>query len=255
MKNKEIVLGLLLCVFVLVVVHFMNNDSNNDIAYYPSEEKVNENVDEETLDDPIIQEVNYQEMIKSLQDENNNKDIKAVLRISNTDYSSIVPQGNDNSYYLKHLPNKKYSRFGSTYLDYRVDIEKSSKLLIYGHNSSKYSMPFDILENFYDKDYLNSHKYIELITENGVKNYEIFSVYVEVKDYAYYQKLEFDNKNDWYQHIKRMKDKSLYDTGVSINEDDNILILQTCSTHKNYQKYAKKYLLIISKEVMVNEIN
>lgn len=248
MKRKEVIFGLLFCLFVFVFIHFVNKNEKPDIVYVPN---VEENV-EETV---IQEEVDYQQMLKSAQVENNNKDIKALLRIPGTDFISIVPQGKDNNYYLRRLANKKYSRLGSTYLDYRVNIENSKKLLIYGHNSSKYSMPFDILENYYDEEFRNSHKYIELITENGIKTYEIFSIYVEIKDYAYYQKMEFDNKDEWYSHIKRMKDKSLYDMGVSINKDDKILILQTCSTHKNYQKYAKKYLLIISKEVKVNEIN
>jgi len=247
MKHREVILGLLFCLLVFVFVHFMNKNNNNAVVYVPSVE--------ETFEEEIQEEVNYQELIKSLQEENNNKDIKAVLRIPGTDFSSVVPQGKDNNYYLRRLPNKKYSRLGSTYLDSRVNIETSNKLLIYGHNSSKYSMPFESLENFYNEEFRNSHKYIELVTKNGVKTYEIFSIYVEVKDYAYYQKMEFDDKDEWYSHIKRMKDKSMYDTGVSINEDDKILILQTCSTHKDYQKYAKKYLLIISKEVKVNEIN
>lgn len=250
MKGKEIILGLLLCIFVFAFVHFMNEENENDIVYLP-----NDTVIDEESSETVETEDSYIGMIKKLQEENNNKDIKALLRIPNTSYTSIVPQGSDNNYYLRRLPNKKYSRLGSTYLDSRVSLDNSSKLLIYGHNSSKYSMPFDILENFYDKDYLDSHKYIELITEDKIKTYEIFSVYVEVKDYAYYQKMEFDSKEDWYSHIKRMKDKSMYDTGVSISKDDKILILQTCSTHKNYKKYAKKFLLIISKEVMVNEIN
>lgn len=251
MKAKEIIFGLLFCIFVFVFMHFMNNRNTIDTVVYESNNQ-GEFVENEVLEQD---EESYQELINRLQQENNNKDIKALFRIPNTTYSSIVPQGNDNKYYLRRLPDKTYSRLGSTYIDYRVNIENSSKLLIYGHNSSKYTMPFDILENYYDKEYLKNHKYLELVTEHGIKTYEIFSVYVEVKDYSYYQKMEFATKEDWYNHIKRMKDKSMYDTGVSIDENDKILILQTCSTHKSYQKYAKKYLLIISKEVKVNEIN
>ena len=248
MKRKEVIVGLLLCLFVFVFIHFNKQDNiGEQVVYIPSEEQ--------ELEEVVQEEVNYQELIKSLQEENNNKDIKAILRIPGTDFTSIVPQGDDNNYYLRRLPNKKYSRLGSTYLDSRVNIETSNKLLIYGHNSSKYSMPFEILENFYDEKFRNNHKYIELVTENGVKTYEIFSIYVEVKDYAYYQKMEFDSKDDFFNHIKRMQDKSMYDMNVPINKDDKILILQTCSTHKDYQKYKKKYLLIISKGVMVNEIN
>lgn len=254
MKNKGIILTFIFSFIIFVFVHYINQKENDDMVY---NEPIDEIVIDNEIDDPSLEpiEENYREMINRLRQENNNNDIKGILRIPNTTFNSIVPQGKDNSYYLRRLANKKYSRLGSTYLDYRVDIDKSSKLLIYGHNSSKYSMPFEILENYYNKDYYNSHKYIELVTENSLKTYEVFSIYVEVKDYAYYQKMEFDNDDDWYSHIKRMKDKSMYDTGVDIAKDDKILILQTCSTHKDYLKYKKKYLLIISKEVRVDEIN
>ena len=45
------------------------------------------------------------------------------------------------------------------------------------------------------------------------------------------------------------KDKSLYDTGKELNQDDEILILQTCSNHEDYKNYDKKYLLIISRRI------
>ena len=33
-----------------------------------------------------------------------------------------------------------------------------------------------------------------------------------------------------------LKDKSFYDTGVVVDSSDEILILQTCSHHKDYKK-------------------
>ena len=48
---------------------------------------------------------------------------------------------------------------------------------------------------------------------------------------------------------KKLKSKSMYDTGVEVTKDDEILILQTCSTHKDYHNYQKKYLLIILRRV------
>ena len=41
----------------------------------------------------------------------------------------------------------------------------------------------------------------------------------------------------------------MYNVDTNINDNDNILILQTCSTHKDYQKYSKKYLILAFKEV------
>ena len=37
--------------------------------------------------------------------------------------------------------------------------------------------------------------------------------------------------------------------GIVKNSNDEILILQTCSTHKDYHNYQKKYLLIILRRV------
>ena len=137
---------------------------------------------------------------------------------------------------------------GSIYLDYRVDIDSSKKLLIYGHNSSKIDMPFKILEEFYDKDYYDNHKYVDLTTSTTKKRYEIFSVYVEPTDYSY-MNINFNSEEEYLNHLKKLKSKSMYDTGVEVTKDDEILILQTCSTHKDYHNYQKKDLLIILRRV------
>ena len=57
--------------------------------------------------------------------------------------------------------------------------------------------------------------------------------------------LNFGSTNDWYLHILKLQKKSLYKTDVELMQDDDILILQTCSTNPNYRKYSKKYLFII----------
>ena len=38
-----------------------------------------------------------------------------------------------------------------------------------------------------------------------------------------------------------------------VKEDDEILILQTCSTHDDYKDYSQKYLLIIARRVKNEE--
>ena len=234
-----------LSIFILSIVTLANQkDKKEDNTIASSITKIENTLKED--DDNLIE---------NLQKKYSNPNIVGLLKILNTDYTTIVPQGTDNVFYLRHLPNKQYSRNGSTFLDYRVNLNSSRKLLIYGHNSSKYNMPFKILENYYDIDYYQEHKYIELVTSEGIKYYKIFSVYVETKDYAYYQKIDFASDDDWYKHITNLQRKSLYNTEVEITKEDNILILQTCSTHDDYKKYKKKYLLIISKEVNENEIN
>lgn len=196
----------------------------------------------------ITNHINYSEVITKVREEYNNNDIKGILEIENADYIVPVLQGKDNDYYLNHDAYGKHNYMGSIYLDYRVNIDSSKKLLIYGHNSSNIDMPFKILEEFYDKDYYDNHKYVDLTTSTTKKRYEIFSVYVEPTDYSY-MNINFNNDDEYFDHLKKLKSKSMYDTGINISKNDEILILQTCSTNKDYRNYQKKYLLIILRRV------
>lgn len=239
MKSKKVMIAIwsLILLFLLVWSININKDDNKYVLDIDIEPKDNVN---NTID--------YNEIITNLRNEYQNDDIVGILSIENTDYRVPILQGEDNSYYLNHGPDGKKNSIGSVYLDYRVNIDSSRKLLIYGHNSSGIDMPFKILEEFYDIDYFNNHKYMSVITSNMEKRYEIFSVYVEISDFSYMNlKLsdeEFDNQ------FKLFKERSLYDTGVEVLSGDEVLVLQTCSTHSDYNKYKYKYLLIILRRVL-----
>lgn len=196
---------------------------------------------------PVMKE-EYIEQITSLKEKYNNKDVVGTISIDNTDFNTVVMQGNDNSYYLNHLPDKTYNINGSIFLDYRVDIDESDKLLIFGHSSPSYFLPIMIIENYKDEDYYKEHKYIYLSSIKEVKKYEIFSVFVETLDWSY-MNLNYASKDEYLNHLQNLKSKSFYDTGVEVNKDDKILIMQTCSNMKEYSKYSKKYMLVIAKEV------
>lgn len=196
---------------------------------------------------PVMKE-KYIEQITSLKEKYNNKDVVGTISIDNTDFNTVVMQGNDNSYYLNHLPDKTYNINGSIFLDYRVDIDESNKLLIFGHSSPSYFLPIMIIENYKDEDYYKEHKYIYLSSIKEVKKYEIFSVFVETLDWSY-MNLNYASKDEYLKHLQNLKSKSFYDTGVEVNKNDKILIMQTCSNMKEYSKYSKKYMLVIAKEV------
>ena len=61
--------------------------------------------------------------------------------------------------------------------------------------------------------------------------------------------INFIDNEDYYRHINNLKDKSIYNTEIELKYYDEILILQTCSNHKDYLNYDKKYLLIISRRI------
>ncbi len=236
-KKKVIILMLCFCFVVFALIYLIFDSRNSDYLYVNIER--NDNVNNPTY---------YKEIINAAREEYNNDDVVGILEINNTEYAVPIMQSSDNEYYLTHTPDGKENFMGSIYLDYRVDIDSSKKLLIYGHNSSNIDMPFKILEEFYDKDYYDNHKYVEITTSNTKKKYEIFSVYVETSDFSY-MNINFESDDEYLSHIEKFKSKSMYDTGVELSEDDEILILQTCSEHPDYRNYQKKYLLIILRRV------
>ena len=238
MRSKRLFNKILFVIFLLASVYIIYNEFSN-------------RVDAKAKDLSVIKLDAYEEKeisIKDLQEEYDKNEITGVLNIPNTELSTIFTKTSDNNKYLTtNIYGQKDVR-GNPFMDYRDDIEESLSLLIYGHNSKTYDVPFKILENYYSKDYYEDHPYIELITEKGLWRYKIFSVYVETKDW-YYLNIDFDNKDDWLAHLEKLKSKSMYDTGEDVSPDDKVLILQTCSFKKELENYNKKYLLIIARSV------
>ena len=180
---------------------------------------------------PVMKE-EYIEQITSLKEKYNNKDVVGTISIDNTDFNTVVMQGNDNSYYLNHLPDKTYNINGSIFLDYRVDIDESEKLLIFGHSSPSYFLPIMIIENYKDEDYYKEHKYIYLSSIKEVKKYEIFSVFVETSDWSY-MNLNYASKDEYLNHLQNLKSKSFYDTAVEVNKNDKSYNWRKCKIYKS----------------------
>lgn len=241
MNKKKRIISIIICICMLIFLVFSLFFIDNNTNDYNLELDIQQN---NNVNNPI----NYKEIIDELKAQYNNDDVVGILEINNTDYVVPIMQSEDNEYYLDHTPDGKSNFMGSIYLDYRVNIDSSKKLLIYGHNSSRVEMPFAILEEFYDKDYYDNHKYIEITTSTTKKKYEIFSVHVETSDFTY-MNINFENDEEYLNHLQILKSRSIYDTGVEVTKDDEVLILQTCSTHSDYRNYKKKYLLIILRRV------
>lgn len=238
-RKVNILIALIFISILMLIIDSLYETDNNKIV-----KTVNDVINIENTEELIA--INK---VKELQNYYNNNDIIGTITIDGIDnfYYPIV-QAKDNDYYLKHNYYKEYDKYGSIYADYRTSLDNSKKILIYGHSSRKIDVPFNKLENYYQEGYYNNYKYITLETLNNTYRYEIFSVYVETNDFTY-MNINFDSKEDWYSHIVTLKNKSLYKTNIELNKDDDILILQTCSKNPNYQKYSKKYLLIVSRRV------
>ena len=230
MKTKILRILTILLLVCFGVLIFLNHNKNNNIDNTP----VN-------TPEPTVVEEKYN--INDLRTQYNNNDIIAYIEIPEV-ISTIVMQGEDNDYYLNHDVNHNYDIKGSIILDYRNTVN-DRKILLYGHSGKEQELPFLPLKNYMDKSFYDQHDTIYLYTTEGKKTYKIFSAYIEESDYDYVNLNNF-NGLTYYEHINKLKSKSVYDTGITLKEDDHIIILQTCSTNSIE---AHKYYLIIGKEI------
>lgn len=157
----------------------------------------------------------------------NDRDILAFssyLYIDNTDICYPLVQGDDNKYYLDHLPNGKKSSSGSIFIDYQNRLAEDFNVIIYGHNMKDGTM-FGQLKNFYgDKKFAQEHDRLVIFYEGCRYSYELFSV----------QRVEYDseayeiNPADKALWINNQKLNSVVDSGSDPNTEDKFVTLSTC---------------------------
>ena len=135
---------------------------------------------------------------------------------------------------------------GSTFMDYRNDLSDQN-LIVYGHHFSEWNDPdrnkaFTPLEQLMEKENYAANKYVTLILENQIRKYELVSVYqFDATDSYYLDNMQYWRTNygyddytgesnpDYYKnYISAIKEKQLYDTGLSLTDKDKTLTLQTC---------------------------
>lgn len=175
------------------------------------------------------------------------------LQVSNIIDSKLMKDVKGDNYYLNHSITGVEDGIGVPYIDYRTDFNMR-KIIIYGHSSKTLSAPFQELQKYHNNyNFYKNNKYITINYNGNTYKYEIFSVYVAVAEDRYSDELEYFYKmnysnSKWEETINLYKSKSEYDTGVSVDKNDKILILQTCSMDDQYyHKYYRANLLIFAK--------
>lgn len=171
----------------------------------------------------VINKIEPDYTVNMIKETYNNEDIIGVLDIAGSEI--VITKYNDNSYYLNHNLDKSYNILGTPFLDYRTNID-DQKMIIYGHNSNIYNTPLRVLEKYLDQNFYKKNQIIKFRTDDHTYIYQIFSVGLFTNDYSYYELNPNETKN------MDLKNKSIYDTDVSISDNDKVLLLQTCSNDK-----------------------
>ncbi len=191
------------------------------------------------------EEFNYEEYINSLKVKYNNTDVIGIIRIPNVLEEPLV-QTDNNDYYLHYDVYKKENINGASFLDYRTNIKESKKLLIYGHSNIEGTVPFVKITGYNDKDFMDKNPYIYLIDSNGSRKYEVFSSYIENKDFDYVNLNSFGGLT-YKEHLEKLRNKSFVKKEIELEEESKVLILQTCSFDQGI--VSNRYQIVVAKEV------
>lgn len=156
----------------------------------------------------------------------------------------------DEEYYLNRDFQKNYNANGCLIMDtdsvvgsgtkannYADGTLPSTNLIIHGHNMKNGAM-FGNLDRYRDINFYEDHKIIKFSSLYEMREYEIISVFLsQVYEktqndvFKYYKFFEAENKEEFNDFYKNIKDMSIYDTGVTAQLGDEFISLSVCAYH------------------------
>lgn len=156
-----------------------------------------------------------------------NPDIVAWIYLEDTKINYPVVQGDDNSYYLKHMFEGSWNSAGCIFLDSRNESGFSDRhSIIYGHHMKNDTM-FSGLDNYKKQEFYDSHPTILLLTPEQNYKIEVFAGYVaSVEEDAWELGFTPAGYEDW---LAETKAKSCFSSQVTPKTTDRVVTLSTCS--------------------------
>ena len=116
---------------------------------------------------------------------------------------------------------------GTIFVDYRNNIDEDKNIILYGHNMRNGSM-FNNITKFKEDSFFNDNDTINIIRNNTLYQYEIFSVYVEDESKVTLD-TEFIDEEAFEKYVSNQSSKSMYNKDITISKEDKIITLVTCS--------------------------
>ena len=189
--------------------------------------EVNNKVNLDTYTVPDILN-DYQDMY----DKNN--DLIGWIKIDDTNINYPVVQCEDNEYYLSHNFKGKNDANGCIFVDMNCHVYPRSKnLILYGHHMKSGKM-FANLEKYDSYDFFVNHRTFKFDTIYEYGEYEVIFVfrdYVHASDdteFKYYEFVDVNSETEFNSYMEELKNKSIYNSNVSVSMDDELLTLSTC---------------------------
>lgn len=132
------------------IVTINNNNNEGDTLSSSDEDSQSENKNDENenIDNENSKTTNYSSIdLSSLKIKNN--DIVGWIKIDGTNISYPVMQ--NGNYYLKRNFYKRYSEYGTPFLQENCDVKESDNLVTYGHHMNNKTM-YSAIDNYKSYD-------------------------------------------------------------------------------------------------------
>ena len=224
MKNKKSFLKVIILIMVAAILVFIAGMAVKLLREDYTEEKTFKDIQN------VVEKADDEDILSKLK--KRNSDVVGYLEIPDTTISYPVMQTKDNpDFYLTHDIDKNYSFYGTPYLSAYCDLEKSDNLIIYGHNINGGRM-FGALTQYRNESFYQKHNIIYFTTEEKMK-YEIFAV-ISVNKYSfpYWQFVMAQDENDYDEFVNKVKQYSLFDTGITPKYGEKLITLSTCDNSR-----------------------
>lgn len=183
-----------------------------------------------------------------------NSDFAGWIRISGTSIDNPIYQTDNNSYYLSFNQNKKSDSHGAVFFDCNNNVKNDSNLILYGYNSPD-GMIFGDLDKYRSIIFYRENPTVELSTLYNNDTYKIFAVFVlnskKEDDNGHILNISrnsFINIEDFNLWKEEIYERSLYDTGVDLEQNDKIITLVTDS-----DDFESSRLIVMARAVRDDE--
>lgn len=199
--------------------------------------------------EPVQSEIDFQTIWQTC------PDVVGWLRIADSSIDYPIVLGEDNDFYLHHLPDGTENKAGSIMLDEaNTGLFKETVNILHGHHMRNGSM-FGSLDDYNDEEYYRTHSIIRLYTPAGDYYVAVFAAYT-VNGYTFGYPTSFDDEAAFEQFIRKAVSATPYETGVEVAYGDRILMLSTCAYSYTGARYVVMgKILEADASVSTEEIN
>ena len=164
-----------------------------------------------------------------------NSDVVGWLYCEDSVINYPVVQGDNNDEYLHKGLDGEYLRSGSLFVEaHNQLVGADPNYIIYGHSMKNGSM-FGMLLHYKEQEYYDGHPVMYYLTPEGDYCIELFAgKVVKTTDPIYSVK---DGSAEFYEQVQTLREKSTFQSDVTITEQDTIVTLSTCSYEFDQARY------------------